>query len=102
MVNRPLQATLLLNQSCAAVAGGQFSSFTVAGNRLLIEPGEWLSSPLTLAISGSHDDTRNNKRLQTSLDEPMGERSLLSLRQIAPPGFLIKAFAAPSSANCAS
>jgi large exoprotein involved in heme utilization and adhesion len=43
----PLIATSLLNQHCAALAGGQFSSFTVAGrDSLPTEPGSWLASPL--------------------------------------------------------
>ena len=43
----PLQATSLLNQHCAALAGGEFSSFTVAGrDSLPTEPGGWLASPL--------------------------------------------------------
>jgi len=101
--NRPLQATSLLNQSCAAMAGGQFSSFTVAGrNSLPTEPGGWISSPLALALLHSHSDTADNMGLQANLDKPHGERSLLSLRQIAPPGFLTKAFAGASSAGCAS
>ncbi len=102
MVNRPLQATSLLNQSCAAMAGGQFSSFTVAGNRLPIEPGGWLSSPLALAVSESHDDTRNNKHLQTSLGETRGKLPRLSLRQIVPPGFLTQAYAVESATGCRS
>ena len=43
----PLTATALLNQRCAALAGGEFSSFTVAGrDSLPTEPGGWLASPL--------------------------------------------------------
>ncbi len=43
----PLIATSLLNQRCASLAGGQFSSFTVAGrDSLPTEPGSWLASPL--------------------------------------------------------
>ena len=43
----PLLATSLLNQRCAALAGGEFSSFTVAGrDSLPTEPGSWLASPL--------------------------------------------------------
>ena len=45
----PLLATSLLNQHCAALAGGEFSSFTVAGrDSLPTEPGSWLTSPLAL------------------------------------------------------
>ena len=90
---RPLQAAALLNQRCAALAGGEFSSFTVARNRLPIEPGGWLSSPLALATSEFHGDAMNNKNLQASLNKPMGERFLLSLLQIVPPGFLTQTFA---------
>ena len=43
----PLLATSLLNQRCASLAGGEFSSFTVAGrDSLPTEPGSWLASPL--------------------------------------------------------
>ena len=43
----PLIATSLLNQRCASLAGGEFSSFTVAGrDSLPTEPGGWLASPL--------------------------------------------------------
>jgi large exoprotein involved in heme utilization and adhesion len=46
----PLIATSLLNQHCASLAGGQFSSFTVAGrDSLPTEPGSWLASPLYAA-----------------------------------------------------
>ena len=49
----PLQATSLLNQHCAALAGGEFSSFTVAGrDSLPTEPGSWLASPLATLSAG--------------------------------------------------
>ena len=49
----PLQATSLLNQRCASLAGGEFSSFTVAGrDSLPTEPGSWLASPLALGPAG--------------------------------------------------
>jgi large exoprotein involved in heme utilization and adhesion len=102
MVNRPLQATSLLNQSCVAMAGGQFSSFTVAGNRLPIEPGGWLSSPLVLGTTESNGSRMTNIRLGTNLVELRGERAPLWLREIAPPGFLTKIFAAPLPGGCAS
>ena len=47
---KPLLATSLLNQRCASLAGGEFSSFTVAGrDSLPTEPGSWLASPLASA-----------------------------------------------------
>ncbi len=105
--NRPLQATSLLHQRCAAVVDGQFSSFTVAGrNNLPTEPGGWLSSPLALSISVSHGatphgDTMTGRGLQAS-HEPTEEFPSLSLRQIAPPRFLTNAFAIDRLAGCRS
>src|SRR5262245_51957415 len=44
---KPLIATSIVNQRCAAMAGGNWSSFTVAGRDALpAEPSSWLSSPL--------------------------------------------------------
>ena len=49
----PLQPTSLLNQRCASLAGGEFSSFTVAGrDSLPTEPGSWLASPLATLNAG--------------------------------------------------
>jgi large exoprotein involved in heme utilization and adhesion len=88
----PLQATSLLNQRCAALAGGEFSSFTVAGrDSLPTEPGSWLASPLASLSAG-----------MTPGSSPAGETPLLSLRQIAPAGFLTQTFAVDWSAGCQS
>ena len=55
---RPLVATALLSQRCAALAGGSISSFTVAGrDSLPAEPGGWLSSPVALSAPESEDGT---------------------------------------------
>jgi hypothetical protein len=75
----------LVSQRCAALAGGNYSSFTVAGrDSLPAEPGDWLSTPLALGT------VQEEIGLQAS-----GEREtpLLSLRQIGPTGFLTQAFA---------
>jgi filamentous hemagglutinin family protein len=88
----PLQATSLLNQRCASLAGGEFSSFTVAGrDSLPTEPGGWLASPLAMFSTGM--------TLGASL---AGETALLSLRQIVPAGFLTQAFAVDWSEGCQS
>jgi large exoprotein involved in heme utilization and adhesion len=84
---KPLIATSLLSQRCAAIAGGSISSFTVAGrDSLPSEPGGWVSSPLALSMSESEEGT---------VREANG--GLLSLRKIAPSGFLTQAFAMDSS-----
>jgi hypothetical protein len=90
-----LQATSLLNQRCAALAGGEFSSFTVAGrDSLPTEPGSWLASPLYAANVGEGHGV-GGKGLE-------GVAPILSLRQIAPAGFLTQAFAVDWSAGCES
>lgn len=101
--NRPLQAASLLNQRCAAATGGQFSSFTASGrNSLPAEPGGWLSSPSTLAISQSHGGTMTNIAPRATPAEPRGELPLLSLRQIASAGFLTQGFTSERSTSCRS
>jgi filamentous hemagglutinin family protein len=102
----PLQATSLLNQHCASLAGGEFSSFTVAGrDSLPIEPGSWLASPLALATlsAGTGIAARGEGLEGMTLGASLaGETALLSLRQIAPAGFLTQAFAVDWSAGCQS
>jgi hypothetical protein len=45
---RPMQVQNLLSQRCAAQASGQLSSLVVAGReRLPVEPGGWMMSPMT-------------------------------------------------------
>ena len=102
----PLQATSLLNQRCASLAGGEFSSFTVAGrDSLPTEPDSWLASPLATlnAGMGLGAKTEGGRAEGMTLESSStGETPLLSLRQIAPAGFLTQAFAVDSSASCQS
>ncbi|HKC93408.1 MAG TPA: filamentous hemagglutinin N-terminal domain-containing protein [Nitrospira sp.] len=91
---KPLIATSLLTQRCAALAGGNYSSFTVAGrDSLPAEPSSWLSSPLALATAESGGGTGSEPETPTRLSEPTEEMPILSLRRIAPPGFLTQSFA---------
>ena len=100
---KPLIETSLVSQRCAALAGGNFSSFTVAGrDSLPAEPSGWLSSPLALATSDSGSSPLSGIDSPTSQHEPVGDTSLISLRRIAPPGFLTQSFATDSSTGCAS
>lgn len=100
----PLLATSLLNQRCAALAEGEFSSFSVAGrDSLPTEPGNWLTSPLAFGSAGTGDGTLPAKGVRAGIDDnPAREATVLSLRQIAPVGFLTQAFAVDSSAGCQS
>lgn len=99
--NELLEATSLLSQRCAALAGGEFSSFTVAGRDILpVEPGSWLASPLVALGAGETLGVRGEGvPLGASL---ASERTLLSLRQVVPTGFLTQAFAQDWSAGCQS
>jgi large exoprotein involved in heme utilization and adhesion len=101
--NTLLAATSLLNQRCAALAGGEFSSFTVAGrDNLPVEPGTWLASPLAMGPVGSNIGTVTEGSEQATVIHPEHENTILSLRQIAPAGFLTQAFAVNGSAGCTS
>ncbi len=103
LTNRPLQATSLLNQRCAAVAGGEFSSFTMVGRgNLPAELGGWLSSPLALATPAPEISSMIDTGQGLSRNEPTENLSPLSLRQIAPPGFLTRTFAIDKSTDCVS
>ena len=88
---KPLIATSLLSQRCAALVGGNISSFTVAGrDSLPAEPSGWLLS------------TTTEPEPSTSLRESMEAMPVISLRWIAPPGFLIHSFAADATTGCRS
>jgi filamentous hemagglutinin family protein len=98
---KPLIATALLSQRCAALAGGNVSSFIVAGrDSLPAEPGGWMSSPLALSISESEDGTAPETAF-SSFSELAEGIPLLSLRKLAPAGFLTQSFAGAPS-DCTS
>jgi hypothetical protein len=99
----PLQATSLLNQRCASLAGGEFSSFTVTGrDSLPTEPGSWLASPLALGPAGFSAGSVTEGGEQARVIDLAQETTALSLRQIAPAGFLTQAFAVDESTGCQS
>jgi large exoprotein involved in heme utilization and adhesion len=94
---KPLIPATLVSQRCAALAGGNISSFTVAGRESLpAEPGSLLSSPLALSMLEPEDGT-----IKEAEDFSDGA-PLLSLRKIAPPGFLTQSFGLVRSAGCTS
>jgi len=96
----PLLATSLLNQRCASLAGGEFSSFTVAGrDSLPTEPGSWLASPLATLNAGI---ALGAKAEGGKAEGEKPDTHILSLRQIAPAGFLTQAFEVDELACCQS
>jgi filamentous hemagglutinin family protein len=99
----PLLATSLLNQHCASLADGQFSSFTVGGrDSVPTEPGGWLASPLALGHAEFSAGAVAEGDTPMRVIDPAHETTILSLRQIAPAGFLTQAFAVDWSASCQS
>ena len=99
---KPLLATTLLSQRCAALVGGNASSFTVAGrDSLPAEPAGWVSSPLALSMVESNEGPAA-ETVFPSFSEMAEQAPLLSLRKIAPPGFLTQSFAPNGSTDCTS
>jgi filamentous hemagglutinin family protein len=119
---RPLIPVSMVSQRCAALAGGNVSSFTVAGrDSLPAEPGSWLPSPLALedgveqpglsslsgsfglfGLSGARESLFQLNQIDQTDEIDQTNESLLSLRQIAPAGFLIQDFAPNGLTDCAS
>jgi len=100
--NRLLQATSLFTQRCAAVTNGTFSSFRMAANSLPVAPGNWLTSPVMPVISAATDSTTSKTGLRYDRNLLIEEQPLLSLRQIAPAGFLIQSFGTSQPTSCSS
>jgi len=59
------------------------------------------SSPLAVATAELVSSTASEPETPTSLSEPTEEMPILSLRRIAPPGFLTQSFAVDES-GCTS
>ena len=82
------------------VTGATPSEFT-GRDSLPAEPGGWIPSPLALSMSESETATLKEAGPSTTPSRGTEGTPLLSLRQIAPPGFLTQVFAVDSS-GCAS
>jgi len=66
----PLPATALLGERCAAVEGGLYSSFVVAGHYgVPTEPGGWLASPLAVLGADAGLGAREGTNEATSLTQ---------------------------------
>jgi|CXWL01.1.fsa_nt_gi filamentous hemagglutinin family protein len=103
---KTIQAEVLLQNRCVALAGGEQSTFILTGrNTLPVEPGGWLSSPVSMehwtGVSPEHASTlmvqRRGSNAWPAMITPKGEAQVLSLRRLTPPGFLVRAFATPST-----
>jgi filamentous hemagglutinin family protein len=95
-----LEATTWINSRCRALAGGEASSFILAGHDSLpIEPAGWLSSPVT-TLTGEPVLSAQFATLPEQRSA-LTQEDTVSLRRLTPPGFLLQAFAADQT-DCAS
>lgn len=106
LTTKPSETQALLQNRCVALAGGEQSTFIVAGRDALpSEPGVWLSSPLSLEhLMGNGTEhaagpTARNIGLSASpgMIPHANKTEGLSLRRLMPPGFLVRAFATGST-----
>ena len=109
--SKPRETQALLQNRCAALAGGEQSTFILAGRDTLpSEPGGWLSSPLSMDHLMGHGmehaavPTARSIGLHQSpaMIARAGETQVLSLRRLTPPGFLVRTFAIDGPTGCHS
>lgn len=91
LVSKTSPPQMLLQSRCVALAGGEQSTFIVAGrDRLPSEPGGWLSSPVSMEhFTGEGSEPASGP----SASARVGGTAMLSLRRLTPPGFLVRSFA---------
>ena len=98
------QQQALQAQRCAALYGGESSSFVIAGRDTIpTEPGGWLASPLGLHSLGRGllaETTIDEQRPTTLVMAQTSEA--ISLRRLTPAGFLTQRFAGNGSDGCRS
>lgn len=111
LVSKTSPPQILLQNRCVALAGGEQSTFIVAGrDSLASEPGGWLSSPLSMdhlmgqGMEHATVPTAKNTGLYASpaMVVSADETQVLSLRRLTPPGFLVRSFAVDGSTGCHS
>ncbi len=97
---------ILLQNRCAALIGGRESTFVLAGRYTLPpEPGDWLSPSVSMEhwteenpehASGLMVHSHGSSR-PSPLARDKDKTTMVSLRRLTPPGFLVRAFAAEST-----
>ncbi|MBX3302189.1 MAG: filamentous hemagglutinin N-terminal domain-containing protein [Nitrospira sp.] len=93
--SKPSNTQALLYNRCAALAGGEQSTFIVAGRDALpSQPGGWLNSPISIDhVTGEGPEHATGLRATA----PVTETEIVSLRRLTPPGFLVRTFAIGST-----
>jgi filamentous hemagglutinin family protein len=100
--SKTAQTQPLMQNRCVAMAGGEQSTFILAGRDTLpSEPGGWLSSPFSMEhwigedtehAAGLIASTRRLNESRAAITR-MAKGKVLSLRRLTPPGFLVRTFA---------
>lgn len=110
LVSKTSPPQVLLQNRCVALAGGEQSTFLLAGRETLpVEPSGWLSSPVSMehwtgeeAAHASRLMVRNRELNSSAVMTAQTSRTpVLSLRRLTPPGFLVRTFA-PGVTGCPS
>ena len=106
LVSKITPPQILIQNRCVASTPGAQSTFILAGRDTLpAEPGGWLNNPISME-HWTGKDTEHAGGLRAKSLKPnhspalitqLGENKILSLRRLTPPGFLVRAFANPST-----
>lgn len=103
---QPSPPQVLLQNRCTSLAGGEQSTFLLSWRGALpIEPGGWLSSPVSMEHwTGVESEHASGVMVQSRRLIPTPHMTssnhttpVLSLRQLTPPGFLVRTFAAEAT-----
>lgn len=110
LVSKITPTQILIQNRCVSSTPGAQSTFILAGRESLpAEPGGWLSSPISMEhwtgentehASGLIVRNRGSKSSPT-LARQKDNATVLSLRRLTPPGYLVRAFASGST-DCSS
>lgn len=102
LVSKTSPPQILLQNRCVVLAGGDQSTFLLSGREALpLEPGGWLSSPVSMGhwtgeeaeyASGFMAQNRGVNASPTAASQK-STPATLSLRRLTPPGFLVRTFA---------
>ncbi|MBX3305845.1 MAG: filamentous hemagglutinin N-terminal domain-containing protein [Nitrospira sp.] len=106
LVSKMSPPQVLLQNRCMALAGGEQSTFLLAGRDTLpTEPDGWLNSPVSMEhLTGESTEQASSLKVRSkslnrlsAMTEKKDNTNILSLRQLTPPGFLVLTFATGST-----
>ena len=106
LVSKISPPQVLLQNRCVALASGGQSTFLLAGRDTLpTEPDGWLNSPVSMEhMTGEATEQASSLTVQSkslnrlsAMTEKKDNTNILSLRQLTPPGFLVRTFATGST-----